>query len=352
MLSPKLVERVVHIQKKEKLLKSPCPGYLLTFPDGQSCFTSYPFLLHEKATPPLPWSIASSGDNLILRSNKCSQVSPKTTAGKPVSCIDCRLLHDHNIVMGIRHRSLDGAHEKTPWAYLSSAQMYSALTARAEQINTLKLKSLSTLRTIGVRNKHIDAWKRLSIAIGTENVPRIRSLVAAENRAGASVFSIIEKVKRAALRTYSPRSYQEADYQLAYLIYKIGGRSAANIAQRALGLPSIDTSKRHVAEIPLIPSSVFPTPSEMKNNLSMCYPNQTKPTSGMGPILGVSIQIDEIKIQERLRWDPSSNQILGICREHGERYSSIFEFRAIYQADYLLKLLLNKDIHLATEVCG
>ena len=125
--------------------------------------------------------------------------------------------------MGIRHQSLDGAHEKTPWAYLSPAQMYSALTAKTKQINTLKLKALSTLRTIGVRNKHIDAWKRLSIAIGTENIPRIRSLVAAENRAGVSVFSIIEKVQRAALCTYSPRGYQEADYQLAYLIYKIGG---------------------------------------------------------------------------------------------------------------------------------
>jgi hypothetical protein len=157
------------------------------------------------------------------------KVSPRITAGKPVPCVDCRILHDNNIVMGIRHRSLDGAHEKTPWAYLSPAQMYSALTAKAKQINTLKLKALSTLRMIGVRNKNIDAWKRLSIAIGTENVPRIRSLVAAENRAGSSVFAILEKVQRAAQRTYSPWGYQEADYQLAYRILLEYGYSLYNL---------------------------------------------------------------------------------------------------------------------------
>jgi hypothetical protein len=144
--SQKPVEQAV----TTKSLTSPCPGYVLIFPPGQSSFTSYPFLLHANANPPLTWSVASSGDSLILRSHKCMQVSPQITAGKPAPCMDCRILHDHNIVMGIRHRSLDGAHEKTPWAYLSPAQMYSALTAKAKQINTLKLKALSTLRMIGV----------------------------------------------------------------------------------------------------------------------------------------------------------------------------------------------------------
>ena len=91
----------------------------------------------------------------------------------------------------------------------------------------------------------------------------------------------------------------------------------------------------------------------MKFNLSLCYPNLTiEPASDMGLILGVSIQIDEIKIQERLCWELSSNRILGVCQEHGGRYSGFLEFRAIYQADNLLKLLLNKDVHLAMEVCG
>ena len=76
--------------------------------------------------------------------------------------------------------------------------MYLALTMKAKQINTLKLKALSMLHMIGVQNKNINAWKQLSIAIGTKNVPCIQSLVATENRAGSSVFVIIEKVQWAA----------------------------------------------------------------------------------------------------------------------------------------------------------
>lgn len=77
-----------------------------------------------------------------------------------------------------------------------------------------------------------------------------------------------------------------------------------------------------------------------------------EPASDMGLILGVLIQIDEIKIQECLCWGLSSNQILGVCQEHSGRYSRFLEFHAIYQVDNLLKLLLNKVIHLAMEVCG
>ncbi len=34
-----------------------------------------------------------------------------------------------------------------------------------------------------------------------------------------------------------------------------------------------------------------------------------------------SLPIDEIKIQERLRWDAKTNMILGTCREHGSKRS-------------------------------
>jgi len=67
-----------------------------------------------------------------------------------------------------------------------------------------------------------------------ENIPRIRSLLAANHRAGAQCLQNIEDVDRAARRAYSPKGYDVADYELAFLMYKIGGRATANIAHRAL----------------------------------------------------------------------------------------------------------------------
>lgn len=67
----------------------------------------------------------------------------------------------------------------------------------------------------------------------------------------------------------------------------------------------------------------------------------------------MTLQVDEIKIQERLRWDPTSNQILGVCREHtsDREHPLSLEFCAMHQADALLTGLQSNEVHLATEVC-
>ncbi len=106
--------------------------------------------------------------------------------------------------MGIRHRSISGADPKTPWHWLSAAHMYSLLEKKTEQINSLKLTSLNTLRSIGVRNRHIDAWKRVHMAIVESNIPRLRELLMVSYRAGASVVALLKKVKqRSRSRTYA-----------------------------------------------------------------------------------------------------------------------------------------------------
>ena len=138
--------------------------------------------------------------------------------------------------------------------------------------------------------------------------------MAVQQRAGASVFTILEKINKAAQRKYSPRGYKEANFHQAYLLYKLGGQSAANIAHHALGTPSIDQTKRKIKTIPIRSSAGFPMQAELLSNLSSCYPPREISSE---PIQGMIMQVDELKVQERLRWDPSSNNILGVCHEHG-----------------------------------
>ena len=269
------------------------------------------------------------------------------------------MIHNHNIIMGIQHGALDGAKERTPRTYLSSAQMISSLEQKDKIINMLKLKSLAASRMLGIRNQYINGWKHLAIAVSRENIPWIKSLMAAAQCAGASVFSILDRIKKVAQCTYSPKGYEKADYQLGYLIYKIGGRAAANSACRALGIPSIDTSKEHVATSPLVSASKFPTATELIANVLTCFGNNSKDrTSTVAPATrwitkGMTLQVDEIKIQEHLHWDPTSNQILGVCQEHTSdcEYLLSLEFCAMHQANALLTGLQSNKVHLATEVC-
>ena len=81
------------------------------------------------------------------------------------------------------------------------------------------------------------------MAVSMADIPRIKSLMARQVRAGASVYSILEKIDKAAAREYSPQGYERADFERAFLIYKLGGRAAADIAYATLGVPSIDATK-------------------------------------------------------------------------------------------------------------
>ncbi|KAG6819936.1 hypothetical protein H0H93_007260 [Arthromyces matolae] len=323
--------------------KRPCPGFKLVDPNGGSPYASYPFLVHTKH--PLPWNVHITGQNLILYSLSCSGFSRSNPGPDLRPCSYCAHLTNHDVIMGIRHRNLDGAHENTPFAYLTPSHMLASLQRKTKENNRLKLRALKLSIKISRRNKHLDAWKRLAISIGTEDIPRIRSLMAIEHKRGRSVFSMLEKIDRAAQRAYRPLGYQRADFERAFLILKLGGRSAARIAQYSLGTPSIDATKRHIVTVPLKSSPAVPTMSELKENLALCYPPAKNTSDGV--ILGMTIQVDEIKLQERLRWDSRSNMILGVCREHG--HHCVLDFRTIAQAEDIQDMLIKKKVHLATE---
>lgn len=123
------VPRTSHAELRQE--PSKCPGYHLSVPHEQSPYSLYPFLVHSVLS--VPWDLAILGEKIVLRSHKCARSARIAKTNGPGSsanvlpCSYCAQLHNHNIIMGIRHRSLDGAHESTPWAYLSPAQMYSKL---------------------------------------------------------------------------------------------------------------------------------------------------------------------------------------------------------------------------------
>jgi hypothetical protein len=120
-------------QNKSKPRKEPkastisCPGYTLRFPEGQNPIGSYPFGLH--LTLMLPWSLLITKDDLVLISDKCTDVGHSDNGSSDIihPCTECSALHRHNIIMGICHRALDGSHESTPWQYLSFVELHWSL---------------------------------------------------------------------------------------------------------------------------------------------------------------------------------------------------------------------------------
>jgi hypothetical protein len=95
-----------------------------------------------------------------------------------------------------------------------------------------------------------------------------------------------------------------------------------------------------------------PTLEEMKSNLNISFPSSD--TSGAtlhiprsnGP--GYQLMADEIKLEERLRWEARTNEILGVCREHSGPFS--LEFCTMDQPNTLIQGIADDEVHMATEV--
>jgi len=313
------------------------------FPKGQNHFGSYPFGLHVTRT--LPWSFIITNDKMVLYSDGCANTPRyRKNSVDPLPCSWCRTLHIHTIIMGVRHRAMDGTHENTPWQYLTFVELIQILERKNKQLDHLKLNGLNMGRVLAVCNRTVGGYKRLAIAISVGDITRIHSLFRAELRNGAGVFGLLDKINQASQLVYCPKGYEEADYHRAFLIWKLGGRPAANIAYRTLGVPSIDTARRHVSTTPLVTSAGMPTRDEIDANLAIGFEHQEVYGDR---IIGMTMPIDEIKLQERLRWDPRTNMILGVCREHGSECE--LEFRSMAQANHLVANLVSEKVHMASE---
>lgn len=81
---------------------------------------------------------------------------------------------------------------------------------------------------------------------------------------------------------------------------KLGGVAAAELAHHSFGLPSIETTCRHIATEPLIASPKMPTHPEMAENLSHTFPSSTSSSSIAHCKGGFQIMVDEIKCEEHM----------------------------------------------------
>ena len=86
-----------------------CKGYTMTFPDGKSPHTSYPFALHD--TMVLPWDYALKNGTMKLFTHGCHGSSGGGT------CQPCQQLKKNKALEKILMRMEDGTHENTGFAY-------------------------------------------------------------------------------------------------------------------------------------------------------------------------------------------------------------------------------------------
>ncbi|KAJ6449855.1 hypothetical protein C8R45DRAFT_1128561 [Mycena sanguinolenta] len=316
-----------------------CPGQELRFGEGKNPFLAYPLAAHT--IQQLPWRV-EFGQKIILHADDCLAHGQKSGV-----CGPCKGLLRNGNIKGFIDRDETGPQPNTPYALLPMGDLQALLHKKNKQINDLKLHGLNLSRKLLVRARHLEGHARFVLAVSQGNVPRVASIVANCLEHGDSIFTATEKIYRAAAGAFPDRSYTYIAYQQLYLFLQLGGPAAAELAHRCLGLPSINATKDHIATVPLVASAKAPTRTEMLHNLDVAFPAPLPTTPGSLPGPGFQIMVDEIKVEGRMRWDPRSNMILGLCREHTAKFE--LQFIGMAQAEAVHEGLLAKKIHLASE---
>ena len=324
-----------------KTMTRPCSGAYLAMPDGVLPYSAYPFMLHERFV--LPWDIHIVDHRMLLQSTKCRGVREASSD----SCPACSRLLTHRIVEGILLRITNGVHANTSFVYQPIGGLIEILRKKNAMLDGLRFKQLSTSRTLAARARTVGQYERLVMAMGEGKVNRLDALIRAGLNRGLGVRGIIDLLDRARKGLYKPKSFTEEEMSRGLLFLRLGGARVASLAQRTLGAPAPSTLRHGSTATSTItslsPSATFPTKSEIQRNIRAAFKNFPGNSA-----CGYVLMIDEIKVEERLRWDPSTNRILGLCREHTEHVG--LDFCSMSDAKALVQAILCGEIHHASEV--
>ena len=108
----KQVHEPISVPKSAKLPKKlPCKGVCITFPEGMSQPTSYPFGIHSKHD--IPWNYESIDDNFYLQAKSCQ----KWLSLEGGVCKNCQRPTSSPLYARIMHRIKLGAHKHIPLVY-------------------------------------------------------------------------------------------------------------------------------------------------------------------------------------------------------------------------------------------
>ena len=334
-----------HTQKQSKHvtkpISKPCAGAHLVMPDGVLPYSAYPFMLHEEFV--LPWNIHVVDHQLSIQSIHCTGVRETLSD----SCEACSQLLTHRIIEGILYRLKNGIHANTNFVYQPIAGLIEILRKKCAMLDGLRFKQLSTSRTLATRARTLGRYEQFVMAMSEGNVNRLDALLRVGLNRGLGVRGMMELLDRARKGLYKPRNFTEEEMSRGLLFLRLGGARVASLAHQTLGAPTLSTLRYGLAAKSIVtslsPSAGFPTQFEVRSNLRAAFKN-SRGDSGCGYVL----MIDEIKVEERLRWDPSTNKILGLCREHTEHVG--LDFCSISNARAVVHGILRGEIHHASEV--
>ena len=315
-----------------------CEGVDLTNQIG-NVYSNFPFQLLETCT-----FVFSNGK---FHSEECSFKHYVYDGTGPVNWTCGHLVNASNMKKIIKRSQEEIVGSEAPrhnFIYLTYRQLSSKIEALIKDKSLQRLERYKVNNKLERLNKTLSLHQRLLVQISENNVPRLQGLVNVALKNNRSISYIVEKVTQAINGVYKARPSQD-DRDLAFLVLKFGGPSLLSILYHANVLPSVSLAyKISKNSVKLALSVTFTFRQCCEENLKTLKKMQME-----DPQLEYSFSIitDETYINDRLRYNCKTNEIVGICYEHHDQVN--LQFNSLQDAQDLKDKLEKKIVHCPKE---
>ncbi|CUA75805.1 hypothetical protein RSOLAG22IIIB_06086 [Rhizoctonia solani] len=181
-----------------------------------------------------------------------------------------------------------------------------------EQLKKFRLQGLEVNRRATRLLGKLNDNKQLLLALSQVDDVAVSRIVKVALGQGCGPTAIVDRLMKAQQSLYRCQSYSKKDIDIALLSLRLGGPRLLEALSKALNLPSLSTVYRHAERLYIRPSVAFPTENEVLANIkAVCgHAQATQPA-----IQGFSLLIDEIALEERIRYSSAEDLLVGFCRE-------------------------------------
>ncbi|KAH7918867.1 hypothetical protein BV22DRAFT_1023900, partial [Leucogyrophana mollusca] len=189
--------------------------------------------------------------------------------------------------------------------------------------------------------------QRLLQCIIDHNVPRLYHTAAMAMRNGASIRAIINTIEAAIEGIYHPRGFGADDFDLALLVYRLGGHNLLYAMNHKLGLPSLRALRNHLDFTNIMPTVSTISADQIIHNITNVV-IEPRTRAGRDTIYGVSFKMDEVALEEMAVHFRKSNCIGGLCWKHSSCIDPVLH--SCESAVTIAEKLKAGEVHLGKEM--
>ncbi|KAF8169089.1 hypothetical protein BJ912DRAFT_933997 [Pholiota molesta] len=295
----------------------PCPGQWVHWVPG-SIWDTYAYHQHERRT--MPWTLEGiNGEQVRLRSVDCEEYLTTEDDLNRGNCSACKGLVGSEVLSKFMSQATGDALPHTPWIYLNHYQAGKLMLDLLKRLRRTETK-LRTKRMAHERLKSkVDDYKRLIMLLSQHKIGGVSTILSISIRNGASPAAIYSKLQRAIEGVYRPRSgWSTRQLDIAFLATALGGSRLLYVFQKEESYPSNSTVKRRKPIPELTVSTGVPDDPEISRNISSILGENGRPAPS-SHLVGQTLMIDGVALEEACRYDHQNGCILGVCREHSSK---------------------------------